>query len=377
MSATGTSGTTVRLGVDGRVLDDRYHGIGRITYELVERLAARPGWDITLFVNHSQRSDRLDVGALTAHESVHTETFDHAVTSVSQFLRWPGALRRSGVDLVLFPYHLGAALSGRARRWTVVHDCILEQDRRFAPDARTRLLYRLLTWAVVHRNTVVTPSRASADAVRRYYRVAVPDEHVVPWGVSSWFGDASGAVTTVQGTPVPARYLLHVGARRPHKNVQQLVRVLAALGPRDHLVLVGSHDDRFPDPTADLARELGVQDRVLQFSGLSDAELSALYSGAHAFLYPSLVEGFGLPLLEAMTAGAPVVASDIPVFREVAEDAALLVPVDDTQAWVRAVHELDDPATRARLAEAGYARADAANWDRSTAALAAALAPPR
>jgi glycosyltransferase involved in cell wall biosynthesis len=370
-SPTGRSG--LRLGVDGRVLDDRYHGIGRITYELLDRLTLSGRFDVILFVGRGQRSGRFDIDRIGRRQGVRLVHFDHALTSVGQFLRWPAALRRCRIDVALFPYHLGASMLGADRRFAIVHDCILEADRRFAPDTRTRSLYRLLTRVVIRRTRIITPSRASAAALLAFYGLTVPDSRVLPWGVDTSFAGASEDLSVVAGVRLPERYYLHVGARRPHKNVQQLVRVLAGLAEPDMLILVGSPDGRWPDPTLDLARELGVAHRILAFGHVTEPELTALYRRARAFLYPSLIEGFGLPLLEAMAAGVPVVASDIPVFREVADGAAAFVPPTDTGAWVSAIRELDEPGRRAALIDAGHRRAAAATWDRAADRLASIL----
>ena len=355
----------IRLGVDGRVLDDRYHGIGRITYELLDRLIDVDGVELTVFLRDHPESERFDIDALTGRPGVRVIRFDEPLTSVTQFARWPTVLRAANLDAVVFPYHLGASVLGGGRRYAIVHDCILEEDTRFAPDTRTRALYIALTAVVARRTRVLTPSKASAAAVRSFYKVRVPDEHVVEWGVGTSFVAPTEKITSVNGTPLPDRYYLHVGARRPHKNVAQLVRALPGLDPAAKLVLVGSADPRWADPTMEVADQLGVADRVIQLSGVSEPDLAALYHQATGFLYPSLVEGFGLPLLEAMVAGAPVVASDIPVFREVAEGAALFVPPDDTRAWIEAINQLDDPAQRAALVAAGRRRAADANWGRA------------
>ncbi len=363
----------LRLAVDGRVLDDRYHGIGRITYELLDRLTHSGRFDVTLFVSRDQQSGRFDIDRIGLRPGVRLVHFDHALTSAGQFLRWPAALRRSRIDIALFPYHLGASMVGGGRRFAIVHDCILEANRQFAPDIRTRALYILLTTLVIRRANVVTPSQASAAALLGFYGVTVPASRVLPWGVGPTFAGGTHDLSVVDGVRLPERYYLHVGARRPHKNVQQLVRVLARLPERDMLILVGSPDERWPDPTLDLARELSVAHRVLQFGKVSEAELAALYQRARAFLYPSLVEGFGLPLLEAMAAGAPVVASDIEVFREVADDAAAFVSSSDTDAWVSAIRELEEPGRRGALIDAGHRRAAAATWDRAADRLASIL----
>ncbi len=383
-SATPSPG--LRIGVDARVLDERYHGIGRSTYELlVAATAAHPEWEFVLFTNRTQRTDRFDLDALTSRPGVHTASFDHELTAVGQYLRWPAALRAARVDVALFPYHLGAALSGRARRFAIVHDCILEADPRFAPDRRTRLLYMLLTAAVVRRTRVLTPSRASADDIARIYRLGRARARlgVVRWGVGDAFAAEVPAPTEVNGLSIDGPYLLHVGARRPHKNVGHLVRVLHRLPAEYRLVLVGSPDPRWPDDVDDLVAEHDLGDRVLQPGKVSESDLIGLYAGAAAFVYPSLIEGFGLPLLEAFAAGTPVVASDIPVFREVAEGAALLCAPDDPDAWAAAVTSLvAGPSTGAQVARrrqelvtAGRDRAAGATWGRAVQDLAGALDP--
>ena len=352
------------LGIDGRVLDDRFHGIGRITYELLVRLATGER-EIVLFLDEGQQSQRFDLDAIAGLPGVRAVPFRHGLSSVTQFLAWPSALRKAGVGVALFPYHLGAAVIGARRRVAVIHDCIFEEDRSYAPDTRTRLLYIALTKVVARRTTVVTPSLASAAAVGRFHHVRVPPEHVVEWGVGGQFSSAVTRPEVVNGRTIPDTYFLHVGARRPHKNVPHLVRVLASLPAHHHLILVGSADPRWPDETMSTARELGVADRVIELSSVSEADLLGLYAGARAFLYPSFVEGFGLPLLEAMAAGTPVLASDIPVFREVAEGAGLLAPPAEVEPWVRAVERLDDDVQRAAMIEGGRRRTAVTTWDRA------------
>jgi glycosyltransferase involved in cell wall biosynthesis len=359
----------IRVGVDGRVLDDRYHGIGRLTYELVAGLADLGDIDITLFLSSTQRSDRFNIDQLTSHPSITMKYFEYPMTSMTQFLRWPRAIRDANLDVTLFTYHLGAAFLGRGRRVAMVHDCVMEEDIRFAPDRKTRALYMLLTRAVVRRVDIVTGSRASVVALKSFYPKLTTPPQVIEWGVGEAFRHPGRVPAIIGGVEIPAKYFLHVGARRPHKNVTHLIRVLAASAPQDHLILVGSADNRWPDETAALARELGVSDRVIELSAISDDELTGLYAGARAFLFPSLVEGFGLPLLEAMAAGTPVIASDVPVFREIAADCALLADPHSVTAWTTAIRSLDDETTRAALTQRGRARAGAATWQRTVTQL--------
>ncbi len=363
----------LRIGVDGRVLEDRYHGIGRITESLLRQFVGLKDIEVVVFLRKDPDVGRVDPMALTRELGHSAAVFDYPLTSVRQFLCWPHTLRSANVDVAIFPYNLGASLFGSARRYSVVHDCIMEGQRTFAPNARTRLLYMVLTAAVVRRTHVLTPSATSALAIERAYRVRVSPEHIIPWGVDTSFGMRLPSKPAIGGVFLPDKYYLHVGARRPHKNVATIVRALSLLPEDEHLVLVGSLDARFRDPVPDIARSLGVNGRLIHFPSVTEEDLLALYAGARAFLYPSLDEGFGLPLLEAMAAGRPVIASDIPVFREVAATAAILVPPLVPKAWADAARALDDPVRRQQLVSEGLRAASDASWPTAAALLLAAL----
>ncbi|SHG28708.1 Glycosyltransferase involved in cell wall bisynthesis [Jatrophihabitans endophyticus] len=360
----------MRIGVDGRVLVDRYHGIGRVTFELLSILVDDPQLEFVIFVDPGEPAHRFDVSSLR-RPNVRFVDFPVPLPSPVQFARWPLVLRREPVDLMLFPYQLGACPVGGPRQLTIVHDCLFEQNQTYAPTHRVAALHRRLTGLLLRRAAVVVPSRATAADVERFYGVRVPADHVVEWGVSPRF--AAAPTDPTARPPVTGPYLLHVGARRPHKRVPFLVRVLARLDPSMQLALVGSADDRWPDHTMKVAAELGVADRVHDLSEVTDTELLTLYRHAHAFAYPSVTEGFGLPLLEAMAAGAPVVASDVPVFREIGADAAEFAPLRDAGRWAAAIERVGDPAHRARLVERGAALAREATWTRAAGQLGALL----
>jgi len=238
----------------------------------------------------------------------------------------------------------------------------------------------MATRAVLQRNRVITPSAAAAIALYETYRLPAGAVTVVPWGVDETFTCASSAVRSSDShhagrrRPPKGPYLLQVGARRPHKNVVTLVRALAHLPEAFQLVLAGPVDDRMPDPVPEVAEQLGVSHRIIHLEHADDAELVELYRGAHALVYPSLVEGFGLPLLEAMAVGTPVIASDIPIFREVSGGVARFVPALDPEAWAAAVMKLSSQ-NRAELSEGGRREARKATWGRTTDALLATVGP--
>lgn len=170
---------------------------------------------------------------------------------------------------------------------------------------------------------------------------------------------------------LPDRFVLYLGTLEPRKNVELLVRAYATLrqqGSTDHLlVLAGARGWRY-DPIFELVRQLGLESFV-RFPGfVKDDEQALWYSGATVFAFPSLYEGFGLPLLEAMACGTPVVASRASSLPEVVGDAGLLVDPassDELSAALRRI--LEDSSYRATLASAGLARAQTFSWRRTAA----------
>ncbi|NYD21005.1 glycosyltransferase [Kineococcus aurantiacus] len=352
--------------MDARVLTDKYHGIGRVLDQLLQRLVREPDLELVLF-HSGERSQRFDVERFAAFPSVELRRFDLSMDSPRQTPAWWRAARAAGVDLVFHPYHVGAPLVGRGRRAVLVHDCILEADRRFAP-AGVRLPYMALTAAVVRTSEVFTVSRASAEALRSTYRVPVSLDRVVHNGVAEEFARARPLDATARADlGLPERFVLTVGARRPHKDVATVVRALPMLPPDVHLVMVGNVDARLPDEVPGVIDRLGVAGRVHHVPFVPEEHLPGLYATADALVYPSLVEGFGLPMLEAMAAGTPVVASDIPVFREVGAEAALFAAPGDAAAWAQQVRRLSGPYAddelRRSLVSAGRSNAAGYRWD--------------
>jgi glycosyltransferase involved in cell wall biosynthesis len=210
---------------------------------------------------------------------------------------------------------------------------------------------------------VVTVSRFTRDEIVSVYGVPPERITVAPNGVDDAFRD-----TTPRASPIDPPYFLAVGTLQPRKNLVTLIRAFRSLREsrpdiRERLVVVGQEGyqaDAILEEAADLRRR-----GDLVFPGYLDTHaVVGLMQHATAFAYPSVYEGFGLPPLEAMAAGSPAIASDIPVAREVLGDAALLVPPTDVAAWSVTLERLaDDPSLRLELAGAGHDRAARFTWD--------------
>jgi len=168
--------------------------------------------------------------------------------------------------------------------------------------------------------------------------------------------------------------VLYLGSNKPHKNLERLVEAWALLQPRGSapaagqpvpLVIAGAWDDRFPEARRRAeALSLGAQIRWL--GPAPEADLPALYSGALLFVFPSLHEGFGLPVLEAMACGAPVVCSNSSSLPEVAGDAALTVDPLDTEKLASAIGQaLEEERLRQELRAKGLRQAGSYSWPRT------------
>jgi glycosyltransferase involved in cell wall biosynthesis len=356
----------LRVAVDGRVMQDNYHGIGRHTFELVRRLADR---DVDLLVvRDPTKPGRLDVDGLGGHPRVRLIDLPIPVVSPAAQPRWPRLLTATAPDVLLVPYHLASPwVHPRVPTVAFVHDCIFEAHPSFAPGGRRfRVAYEMATRLALARSTVVaTVSEATRQELWRLYGRALADDAVVPHGVGDQFRALAG------GSPERRRrrYVLHVGAQRPHKNHAVLIAAFAQVArllPDVDLILVGQPDRRFPPTVPRLIQTHALTDRVQVRETVDDHELRTLYAGAAAFAFPSVVEGFGLPVLEAMAAGVPTVTSDAAAVVEAAGGASLVVPAHDIPAWAQAMlRVLTEAPLAADLAGRGCRVAADHTWDRA------------
>lgn len=286
---------------------------------------------------------------------------------------WLGQLAHLGFDRLLPDarlYHATEHLLMPLRDTPAVltvHDLIFE----LFPEHHKRLNYWFLKTAmplfVRRADAIIAISKATQrDLVRLY---GTPDRKitVIYEGVSPAFQPASpAAVSRVrQVYDLPDQFLLCVGTIEPRKNLKRLLEALARLRqstPDLHLVVVGKKGWLYDEFFRTIER-LGL-DQVVHMPGyVPDADLSAVYSAAEALILPSVYEGFGLPLLEAMACGAPVVSSNAASLREIGGSAASYfdpLSTYDIVAKVGAV--LGDPALRAELRRAGRARAAEFSW---------------
>jgi glycosyltransferase involved in cell wall biosynthesis len=368
-----------RVAVDARWVFPELSGIGRYTLELLKQLGKDGGgFRYCVWVRNAERRAFVEREAGLAGKA----EFEFAELPYGPFsVRGQFATARWLREQKIAVYHstnFMVPLPAFPRRQPHatkclcnVHDLIPLVHPEFTPKAlKTRffLVYRALMHEIARRTDAVATGSESAknDIVRL---LGIPPERiaVMPDGVDPRYVPG-GEKPSARGGP---KTVLYVGRSDPYKNLPGLVEVFARLvrdgGVDARLRIAGSPDARYPE-AAETARRLGVADRVEWAGYLEDAALVRAYQDADALALLSRYEGFGLPVLEAMACGTPVVCSNAASLPEVAGAAARLVAPDDVAGAVAALKEiLTDPAAAARLRAAGLEQARKFSW-RTTAA---------
>jgi alpha-1,3-rhamnosyl/mannosyltransferase len=348
--------------LDVRTITPHFPGIGRYVHNLACALADQlsPGERLTLLgserqLAHLRSAIRQPVGALICD----TSPFD-----LRQQWRVPRLMR--GAALYHSPYYLMPYFPGRPTILTF-HDAIPLRFPAYV-SARARLFFWLtLQLALRSADHVITVSRSAQHDLR----AAAPslqsaDVTTIYEAADPRFAPQSAAaIARVRDRyALPADFFLYVGSNKPHKNLPLLVQAHARLPANSpSLVIAGPWDARYPE-----AKQIADPARVRFLGPIDEADLPALYSAALAFVFPSRYEGFGLPVLEAMACGTPVICGNTSSLPEVVGDAALLIDPADVSALVEALQRLlDDPALRQQLSARGLERAARFSWGRAAA----------
>ena len=334
--------------------------------ELIAALATgRPNLRLTAFVNREAAAsgDSWAQVADVVTVPVHARNRVQWVRGEQQLL--PGLARKAGVD-VLHSLASTAPIAGRFRRVVTIHDL----HYRVVPEAHfgvRGLGMRVLVPLAAHRShRIIAISQSTAADIRRYLRVPPSRVDVIPEGVgASPAGDPEPEAALRERHGLGDRAVaLSVSAKRPHKNLMALLEAVAAMpAQRRPVLVIPGYATPHEQQLRERAQALGIGDDVRFLGWVSGAELEGLYALASVFVFPSLYEGFGLPVLEAMRRGVPVACSNRSSLPEVAGDAALLFDPEDPRAITATIERLlRDPAEAQRLRAAGREQAARFTW---------------
>jgi glycosyltransferase involved in cell wall biosynthesis len=360
----------MRLGIDGRELvAGARTGIGRYVTEVV-RTAEQRGWDCVVYGNQWTIFPRAG-----------------SERGPKRFYEWNRLwwdqiglrrrLRQDRIDVFLSPYYKGPVFASCPVVLTV-HDLFFIGYLGRSLSWRDRLMTTLAKLYAAAATAIIADSDYSKRAIMTRLGVEAGKIRVIPVGLAEEFRPSALTPTVATRYGLAPPYLLYVGNFRLHKNVGTLLEAFEMLpiADRRHLQLVLAGGDSANRPLLeDRACRLGIAHQV-RFPGLiADDDLPQVYSGATLLVLPSLEEGFGLPALEAMACGTPVVASERAAIPEVVGTAGLLFDPDKPRALAEALlRMLNDAGLRERFRTAGLHRARAFSTEKTSGAVLALLA---
>jgi len=362
----------MRVAIDLTALNAQASGIDRYLLGMVRSLALlERDAKFFLFINVEDRARFAGSHRLPAHCHVLPGSFRPRIFRLFfQQLLQPLLLYALRIDVLHSPTFIMPAWRGRARHVLTIHDMssfVLPDCH--PPIRRGRLYERIVRGSIRRADLVTVPSSSvKADILRFVNGVSEERIRVIPCGIDDAFHprDAAEVRPVLRRLAIPTPYVLYLGTLDPRKNLPALIDAFAELvadGRSEHLVLGGDAGWSPNELLSRIARD-GLQDRIHLSGYIAETDLPLVYAGATLFVYPSLLEGFGFPPLEAMAAWVPVVASDTSSLRENLAGAATLVPPGDAKKLAEAMRLLlTDETARMNSVEAGLKRSQSYRWD--------------
>lgn len=366
-----------RIGLDVTAALTQGGGIGRYTRELVRALVELDNgrFSFHLFAARQTRPPAVP-DPLPAGPRIHYKTApldERWLYRLWYRARLPAPVQWATGPLDLFhsPDFVLPPVGGGIPTLLTVHDLSFVHYPAVYPESLVNYLNRVVPWSIGRATHVLADSAATRRDLMAIWQVPAEKITVLYSGVDGQFQRVEDKATL---TAVRTRYnlgdapyLLTVGTVQPRKNYQMLIRAFAPIAAAwpHNLVIAGGKGWLYQEMLDEVARQ-GLEGRVRFIGFVDDPDLPALYSGAALFLFPSLYEGFGLPLLEAMQCGVPVLTSDASSLPEVVGETAVLLSPHTPTLWTDALHALlSDPEHRHQLSAAGPLRAAQFTWQKA------------
>ncbi len=373
----------MRIGIDGSCLSNR-RGFGRFSRQLLDALSRQTtNHEFTVFVDRPSSPevsipDRFERAIVAVQEAPSRAASSRGSRRFLDMIAMGRAVARHGLDLMYFPATYSFFPVWNAGKLVVtMHDTLpLKHPELVFPNRRGRLAWQLKeTVAVRLADRIVTVSEASRRDIAAWSKLPHERIHVITEGPDRVFvpgnrNTASDAVLRRNGIAANSPFLLYVGGLSPHKNLLRLVEAFARGATEDvKLVLVGDVHDVFhthvPEIREAIARN-ALSERVVLAGFVPDEDLVHLYRRAYALILPSLLEGFGLPAVEAMACGTPVISSRAGSLPEVIGPAGIFFDPADVDSIASAIRMfLAAPAYRNALARLAHERSTLFTWEES------------
>ena len=370
----------MRIGVDLTAAVTQGGGIGRYTRELLFAVTALDQANTYHFFSAKQPA------VLPVPQSIPT---GQNVQYRQSFLadRWhyrlwyrlrlpiPVQLLTGQIDLFHSPDFVLPPVWPKVPTLLTVHDLSFLHYPNTFPESLVSYLNQVVPWSIRRATHILADSEATKQDLLSLWQVPSEKITVLLSGVTSSFKriDAAAQLLKVRQTYQlgDAPYLLSVGTIQPRKNYQLLIRAFKAVADRfpHNLIISGGKGWLFDEMLAEIEKQ-GLQGRVRFIGFVDDADLPTLYSGAELFVFPSLYEGFGLPLLEAMACGVPVISSNASSLPEVGQDTAVYLSPHDPQVWTQKMIDLlENEDERAELSQRGLTHISRFSWQKTAVQL--------
>jgi len=371
----------MRIGVNALFLQRPQTGMGQHLFHLLKGMdeydeqntyvLLSPRFKNSSVGRFPQLSDRFQNKEVASALRRFGENFESLWWEQVEMVR---ACHREKIELLHCPY-FAAPLFLPARTVVTVHDVITLVMPEYRMRRESRMYSSLVAFTVRRADAIITVSDYSKRDIMRTLQIPEDRIHVIGNAVDSSYrpiSDGRMVESVRERYGIGPKYILYFGGFDVRKNVDRLLEAYAALPPSTRaeyqLVIAGRllfvGHPLYPDPRPRI-RELGLEDHVVVTGQIREQDKAPLYSAAALYVFPSLYEGFGMPVLEAMACGATVITSNLSALPEVAGDAARLVDPYDTQAISGAIGELlENETMRGELRERALARAQHFSWKR-------------
>ncbi|OGV54596.1 MAG: hypothetical protein A2X45_24520 [Lentisphaerae bacterium GWF2_50_93] len=336
---------------------------------LAAMLAKELGGDLHVFLNSRVKDNYLFPNASCHYVDLHGSSRLSRIAW--EHFSLPGQIKNIGCDLLHCPGYI-APFKVNCPTVVTVHDAIALLQPRLCK-VSNQLYYRALMGRSVRQAAqVIVPSNIVKDQLVKLFGTSPGKINVIPFAPASVFkkiDDAGFLVKVKEKYGLPDKFVLSVCNHEPKKNIAGVIRAFAAFKgkAKDYKLVLAGRTAWGTDESARIIKELDLAGDVVLTGYIPISDLPAVYSLAGMFLFPSLDEGFGIPVLEAMVCGTPVVCSDRGALPETTRGAAVCIPPDDINGMAEALANFaENSSMRMEYIEKGFKRAGELSWEKTT-----------
>lgn len=283
----------------------------------------------------------------------------------------PKWIKKNTIDVLHVQYITPLWLPGRTKLITTIHDVSWKFFPLYIKRSDLFFLNILIPLSIKRANKVITVSHTSREDIIKIYKLSPGKVVSIYNGVDKeLFNNTNDIVTTkiIQKYKLPEKYIFYVGTLQPRKNIPALIRAFNVLItkyniPDIKLVVGGGKSHNYDERIDSVIKQYGLENKIIPAGYIDQRDLPYLYKLAKVFVFPSLYEGFGIPVIEAMACGTPVVVADKSCLPEVAGQAGLAVDPAQTEKFADTIYKaLSDEKIRKELISKGYERAKEFDW---------------